>query len=110
MITEKTLDLETLEMVSGGHPFESVYADDDLHRAGVTYVNTFFDYDKYYLGSTPISKDLAMALRARSKTVWADYAKSGDYIAYARVWKQILLNDYGLTWNGEIGHNESSWT
>lgn len=110
MYIENTLDLEVLDKVAGGHPFESVYADDDLHRAGVSYVNTVFDYDKYYLGSTPISKELAMALRARSQTVWKDYAKSGDYISYARVWKQILLNDYGLSWNGELGTNSFEWT
>ena len=55
-----TLDLKELDKVSGGHPFESVYADDDLHRAGVSYVNTVFGYDKYFLGSTPISKEFCI--------------------------------------------------
>ncbi|MBR3341663.1 MAG: hypothetical protein IKG30_08580 [Clostridiales bacterium] len=105
----KTLDLEVLDKVSGGHPLESVYADDDLHRAGVSYVNTVFGYDKYYLGSTPISKELAMALRARSADVWKKYAKAGDYIGYAREWKEILLCEYELSWNGEIGSNSFEW-
>ena len=110
LIMKNTLDIETLDKVSGGHPFESVYADDDLHRAGVSYVNTVFGYDKYFLGSTPISKDLAMELRTRSAAVWQKYAASGDYIAYAREWKIILLNEYNLIWNGEIGSNSFEWT
>lgn len=110
MFIENTLDLEALDMVAGGHPFESVYADDDLHRAGVSYVNTVFDYDKYYIGNTRISKEKAMELRSRSAELWKDYASTGDYVAYARVWKTILRDEYGISWNGEIGHNSFEWT
>jgi hypothetical protein len=35
--------------------------------------------------------------------VWANYSASGDYVAYARAWKVILANEYGIAWNGEMG-------
>ena len=49
-----------------------------------------------------------------SATVFADklksvdgvtyrYSDSGDYIAYAKAWKKILADEYGISWNGEMG-------
>ena len=103
------LDLDMLSEVSGGHPFEDCFGDNDLHRAGVTYVSVFFGDDEYYIGSTRISKDLARQLRARSASVWSHYSAAGDYVNYAREWKLILLNDYGIVWDGQLGTNESKW-
>lgn len=105
----KELDLETLEEVTGGHPFEEKFGDNDLHRAGVTFVDVFFGDDEYYIGSVRISKDLARELRSRSAAVWRNYSASGSYVDYAREWKLILLNEYGISWNGAIGTNESRW-
>ena len=103
------LDLDTLELVAGGHPFEDCFGDNDLHRAGVTYVNTVFGSDEYFIGSKKIDKELARQLRERSSKVWSKYSAEGNYIDYAREWKQILLKDYGISWDGQLGKNTSQW-
>ncbi len=97
------LALDEMAEVAGGHPFEEKFADYSLYRAGITCEEHFFDDDEFRIGSTRISKSLAKSLRERSKKVWADYSASGDYVAYARVWKAILANEYGIAWNGEMG-------
>ena len=99
----RVLTVNEMEQFAGGHPFEEKFADYDLYRAGITCNMHLFSVDEFTIGSVNISKDLAKALRARSKKVWADYSASGDYIAYARAWKEILASEYGITWNGEIG-------
>ena len=105
------LGLNELETVSGGHPFEESFGDINLYRAGVSYVNVCFGDDEYYVGSTRISKDLAKALRERSMAFWkAGYAATGDYVQYARAWKQILANEYGIAWDGLMGSYSHSWT
>lgn len=100
---------DELNQVAGGHPFEDCFGDADLHRAGVTYINTAFDSDQYFIGNTRISKELARKLRERSHQVWSAYSSSGDYVSYARVWKQILANEYGISWDGQLGRNEFQW-
>ena len=95
--------------VAGGHPFEDCFGDDDLHRAGVTYVNTVFGDDEYYIGSTRISKDLARKLREHSRQVWRNYSASGKLVDYCREWKLILANQYGIDWNGVLGENKFQW-
>ena len=93
-----------LETVAGGHPFEESFADIALYRAGVSYVNTVFGSDEYYIGSTRISKELAKSLRSRSSSLWkSSYAESGNYVSYAKEWKKILANEYGISWDGLMG-------
>ena len=101
----KTKELNRIEMdqVAGGHPFEDSFWDPDLYRAGISYYNTILGSDEYYIGSTRISKDLARSLRERSRQVWRKYSDSGDYVSFAREWKAILANDYGIAWDGQIG-------
>lgn len=115
MITDKkTINLtelldEELDQIAGGHPFEDCFGDNDLHRAGVTYINTVFGNDEYYIGSTRISKDLARSLRERSRELWKQFSSTGDYVAYARIWKQILADEYGISWDGQMGKNSFQW-
>ncbi len=98
------LTLSELETATGGHPFEECFGDTALYRPGVSYVNTVFGDDEYYVGSTRISKDLARTLRARSSALGnKNYAESGDYVKYAREWKAILATEYGISWNGLMG-------
>ncbi len=99
----RILTLNELEEIAGGHPFEEKFADYDLYRAGITCEMHFFSSDEFRIGSTNISKDLAKALRARAKKVWAPYAAAGNYVDYAREWKGILAAEYGITWNGQMG-------
>lgn len=115
MITDKkTINLtelldEELDQIAGGHPFEDCFGDNDLHRAGVTYINTVFGNDEYYICSTHISKDLARSLRERSRELWKQFSSTGDYVAYARIWKQILADEYGISWDGQMGKNSFQW-
>ncbi|MBQ1364455.1 MAG: hypothetical protein IIY60_01450 [Clostridia bacterium] len=97
------LTLDEMEAIAGGHPFEEKFADYALYRAGITCDEHMFGSDEFRIGSTKISKDLAKSLRSRSSKVWANYSASGDYVAYARAWKVILANEYGIAWNGEMG-------
>ncbi|MBQ8137500.1 MAG: hypothetical protein IJ174_08720 [Clostridia bacterium] len=98
------MTMKEMELVAGGHPFEECFGDISLYRAGVSYVNVTLGYDEYYVGDREISKDLAKELRERSKTLWKNsYSESGDYVAYAKEWKGILANDYGISWNGLMG-------
>ena len=109
MMTE--LSFEEMETVVGGHELEEKFADAALYRAGVSFVNCLFGEDEFYVGSTRISKSLAKALRARSSALWsASYAESGDMVGYLREWKSILANEYGLSWNGQLGTYDWSWT
>lgn len=103
MNTFTILTLDEMAEIAGGHPFEEKFADYSLYRAGITCEMHFFDDDEFRIGSTSISKSLAKSLRTRSAKLWADYSASGDYIAYARVWKKILADEYGIAWNGEMG-------
>ena len=102
----RELTFKELEEVAGGHPFEECFGDNDLYRAGVTYKNTVFGSDEYYIGSRKISKDLARKLRQRSPSIWKKYSAKGDYVGYAREWKAILLDEYGIEWDGQLGHRE----
>ena len=98
------LTLDEMAEIAGGHPFEEKFADYSLYRAGITCEEHFFDDDEFRIGSTRISKSLAKSLRSRSAKLWAaEYSDSGDYVAYARAWKAILANEYGIAWNGEMG-------
>ena len=97
------LTLDEMEAIAGGHPFEEKFADYALYRAGITCDEHMFGSDEFRIGSTKISKDLAKSLRSRSSKVWANYSASGDYVTYARAWKVILANEYGIAWNGEMG-------
>ena len=97
------LTLDEMEAIAGGHPFEEKFADYALYRAGITCDEHMFGSDEFRIGSTKISKDLAKSLRSRSSKVWANYSASGDYVAYARAWKVILANEYGIAWNGAMG-------
>ena len=101
--TMTPLTMDEMAAVAGGHPFEEKFADYSLYRAGITCEEHFFDDDEFRIGSTRISKSLAKSLRSRSAKLWVDYSASGDYVAYARVWKTILANEYGISWNGEMG-------
>ena len=113
MNTFTILTLDEMAEIAGGHPFEEKFADYALYRAGITCEEHFFSDDdceehffsddEFRIGSTGISKSLAKSLRSRSAKLWADYSASGDYVAYARVWKGILANEYGIAWNGEMG-------
>lgn len=98
-----TLTLDEMAGVAGGHPFEEKFADYSLYRAGITCEYHMFDDDEFRIGSTRISKALAKSLRSRSAKVWKGYSASGDFVEYARTWKSILRNEYGITWNGELG-------
>ena len=97
------ITLDEMAEIAGGHPFEEKFADYDLYRAGVTCEMHFFADDEFRIGSTQISKSLAKSLRSRSAKLWRNYSASGDYVAYAREWKAILANEYGIAWNGEMG-------
>ena len=99
----KILTLNEMEGIAGGHPFEEKITDSDLYRAGIVVEYHFWSSDEFRIGSTGISKDLTKSLRARARKVWAPYAASGNYVDYAREWKAILANEYGITWNGEMG-------
>lgn len=101
--TMTPLTMDEMAAVAGGHPFEEKFADYSLYRAGITCEMHFFDDDEFRIGSTNISKDLAKSLRTRSAKLWASYSNSGDYIAYAKAWKKILADEYGISWNGEMG-------
>ena len=108
----KTKELNHIDMnqVAGGHTFEDCFWDEDLYRAGISYYNTIFGSDEYYIGSTQISKELARSLRERSRQVWRRYSASGDYVGFAREWKAILANDYGISWDGQIGtYKAQAW-
>ena len=100
----KILNLNEMEQVAGGHPFEEKFADYALYRAGIVVEYHFWSSDEFRIGSTNISKDLAKALRSHSTKVWAGYSESGDFVAFAREWKQILANQYGISWDGRIGY------
>ena len=99
----ETLTFWEMEQIAGGHPFEEKFADYSLYRAGITCEEHFFSDDEFRIGSRNISKSLAKSMRSRSQKLWASYSASGDYVAYARAWKQILANEYGISWNGEMG-------
>ena len=98
------LSMEEMEQAAGGHPFEDCFGDIALYRAGIVCEEHFFSSDEFRIGSTNISKDLAKALRSHSTKVWAGYSESGDFVAFAREWKQILANQYGISWDGRIGY------
>ncbi len=98
------VDLDTLSTAAGGHPFEECFYDKALYRAGVSFANTIFGSDEFYVNGTQISKDLARTLRAESTKVWNErYASSGDLVGYLREWKGTMKNKYGLDWNGQLG-------
>ena len=101
--TVRILTDQEMEQIAGGHPFEEKFADYALYRAGITCNMHFFSSDEFLIGSTKISKALAKTLRDYSKKVWANFSATGDYVNYARVWKAILLTEYGISWNGEMG-------
>ena len=101
--TVKILTEEEMEQIAGGHPFEEKIADYSLFRAGIVCEMHLFEADEFFIGGTKISKDFAKSLRTRSKKLWGDYSARGDYVEYARAWKKILADEYGITWNGEMG-------
>ncbi len=107
----KELNLDELNEAAGGHPFEEAFADDNLYRAGVSFRNTIFGSDEFYVNSTRISKETARTLRSESKKLWnSKYAASADLVGYLREWKQVLANNYGLTWDGTLGtYKAQAW-
>ena len=112
MAPERTeMTMAEMESVAGGHPFEEAFYDTALYRAGVSFVNVVFGDDEFYVNGRRISKSTAKELRERSSKLWkAKYAESGDYVAYAREWKEILDDDYGLNWNGLMGtYKAAAW-
>ena len=108
--TNRELDPEILEIAAGGHPFESSFGDINLYRCGVSYNNTFFGSDEYYIRNSShqavfISKDTAETLRSVSQNLWkTKYANSADFVGFAREWKQTLAEKYGLDWDGSMGN------
>ena len=97
-----------LETAAGGHPFEECFGDTARYRAGVSYQNVVFGSDRYYVGSTQISKSLAKTLRSESKKLWEDkYSKQADLVGYLREWKQILDDKYDIEWDGKLGTYEA---
>ncbi len=105
------LTLDTLSTAAGGHPFEEAFADKALYRAGVSFKNTFFGSDEFYVNGTRISKDLARTLRDESTRVWfGSYAAYGDMVGYMREWKKTLKDKYNLDWNGQMGtYSAQAW-
>lgn len=100
---------EEMAQVSGATILEEKFADYDLYRAGIVLKEHFFDDDEFFINSRKISKSLAKSLRERSGKVWNQYQASGDYVGYAREWKSILANEYGISWNGELGCHKGIW-
>ena len=97
-----------METIAGGSPFEDSFADAALYRAGVSFENVCFGSDRFYVGSTQISKELARTLRAESTKLWeSKYASSADLVGYLREWKQTLASDYTISWNGQLGTYEA---
>ena len=107
------MELNEMEMatIAGGSPFEECFADSALYRAGVTFDNVCFGKDRFYVGSTRISKELARTLRSKSTELWnSKYSASADFVGYLREWKQTLQNEYHLQWNGQVGdYNPCVW-
>ena len=108
MNREDTLQIELnqaeMETISGGSPFEDIFADTALYRAGVSIENVCFGSDRYYVGSQKIEKELARTLRSRSTELWeSKYAATADFVGYLREWKQTMAKDYGISWNGLLG-------
>lgn len=99
----KILNLNEMEQIAGGHPFEEKIADYALYRAGIVCEEHLFKSDEFRIGSTNITKEMAKALRTHSNKVWASYSESGDYVSFAREWKKILANQYGISWDGKVG-------
>ena len=108
--TQRELDQETLATVAGGHPFESSFGDINLYRSGVSYFNTLFGSDEYFIKNSnhqavSISKDTAETLRSESMNLWkTKYATSADFVGFAREWKQTLASKYSLDWDGSMGN------
>ena len=109
-ITMKEMNQETLETIAGGHPFESCFGGAALYRSGVSYANTCFGSDVYSIKNSQhqavnISKDTAWTLREESNKLWnSKYANSGDFVGFAREWKQTLADKYNLDWDGSLGN------
>ena len=104
------LNDDVLSRVCGGSFWEGEIGDKyiDIYRAGVTYVNTAFTADKFYIGSKQISKEYADKLVSRSMKLWKQsYEKSGDLIGFTREWKSILASE-GIEWDGRMGEYKVS--
>lgn len=106
------LNDDVLSRVCGGSFLESEIAIGgkriDIFRAGVTYVNTAFAADTFYIGSKQISKEYADKLVLRSMKLWKQsYEKSGDLIGFTREWKSILASE-GIEWDGRMGEYKVS--
>ena len=100
----RELTRNEIDTVSGGGFYESYYGDANLYRAGISYVNCAFTLDEYWIGDTRISKDTAIAMRERSMKIWQDkYSESGNLVGFIKEWRMILLNEYGIKWDGKCG-------
>lgn len=103
----KKLTDEELYSVCGGSFLEGEIGGGkyiDIYRAGVTYVNCAFGSDEFYVGNTRISKQMADSIVRQSRELWSrKYQASGDLIGFSREWKTILMNDYGIAWDGKMG-------
>ena len=103
-LTMRELNHDEIGAVSGGGFYESAYGDENLYRAGISYVNCAITRDEYWIGSTRISKDTAITMRERSMKIWKDkYSESGDLVGFIKEWRKILLYEYNISWDGKCG-------
>lgn len=111
--SKRELTNEELYTVCGGSFWESeVGCNDgckyiDYYRSGLTYVDSAFGSDEYYIGSKRISKDLANELVVYGRDLWAEkYMASGDLVGFTKEWKMILSGTYGINWDGKMGQRK----
>lgn len=106
----KKISEDDLSLVCGGSFWEGEIGGGkyiDIYRAGVTYVNCAFGSDEFYIGKTKISKQTADSLVRQSRVLWSSkYQASGDLIGFSREWKAILMNNYGIAWDGKMGERK----
>lgn len=76
----------------------------DINRAGVSFKKSFFCDDEFYIGGTRISKETADRIVRQSRVLWINkYKDTGDLAGYTKEWKAVLMNDYGVAWDGIMG-------
>ena len=103
----RELSNEELESVYAGSFLEGEIGGGkriDIYRAGVTYVNCAFGSDEFYIGSQRIPKETADEIVRQGRKLWnAKYMSSGDLIGFSREWKTVLMQNWGISWNGKMG-------
>lgn len=103
----KILTEEEAFKVCGGNILESEIGGAkyiDIYRAGVSFKKSFFGDDEFYIGGTRISKETADNIVRQSRVLWiSKYMDSGDLVGFTKEWKAVLMNDYGVTWDGIMG-------